>query len=212
MNGGEPAIEPVPAEELARARLAVYGLVGAGLAAPTPAQHAWMGGADFAASLAALCELFGLTSPPTPLVPGEFADHQARYLASFEVGLPAAPVVLLASHYQRREPAPRIIYEHILFYRRFGVRVPARSLEPANHLGHQLAFLMHLDGRLLEGHLDPESLRWARRDFLARHLAWVDRAAFQAMELGLAPVYQALLAVLAAALRQDRELTAEVAG
>jgi hypothetical protein len=201
--------EPVAAEGLAPARLMVYGFVRAALAAPTPEQHAWMSAPAFATALAGLCESFGLDCPPAPLVPAEFADHESRYLASFEVGLPAPPVVLLASHHQRREPAPRIIHEHVLLYRRFGARVPAGSLEPADHLVHQLSFLMRLDRLALEGSVDPGSLRWARGDFLQRHLGWVERAAAQAEEKGLAPVYLycVLLALLAAALRQDRELT-----
>src|SRR5262245_20138521 len=102
----------VAAAELAPARLAVYGFVGAALAGPTHEQHAWMRGPGFAEALAGLCAPFGLCCPPGPLVPEECADHQSRYLASFEVGLPTPPVVLLASHHQRREPAPRIIHEH----------------------------------------------------------------------------------------------------
>src|SRR5262249_15285901 len=158
---------------------------------------------------ARLCEPFGLSCPQAPLVPDEFADHESRYLSSFEVGLPAPPVVLLASHHQRREPAPRVIHEHVLLYRRFGARVPAGSLEPADPLAHQLSFLMRLDRLLLEASVDAGSLRWARGDFLGRHLAWVERAAAQAEEKGLAPVYCVLLALLASALDQDRELTGE---
>jgi hypothetical protein len=54
-------------------------------------------------------------------------------------------VVLRASHYNRREPVPATIHEHVLFYRRFGARLAAGTLEPADHLSNQLAFLIRLD-------------------------------------------------------------------
>jgi TorA maturation chaperone TorD len=137
----------------------------------------------------------------------EWADHESRYLACFEVGLPAAPVPLLASHYQKREPVPRIIHEHILFYRRFGLPGPDREQAPADHLLYQLDFLIRLDELVLQDRIAGSAL-WARQDFLARHVRrWTAEAARQATEKRLPGVYCSLLAVLSAAVNEDLELT-----
>ena len=196
-------------EELAATRLAVYRFLLAALGKPTRGQHAWLAGPDFRAALALACEEFDVPWPGGELVPGAFADHESRYLASFEVGLPGPPVVLLASHYNRKEPVPRTIHEHVLFYKRFGARLAAGNLEPADHLLNELAFLVRLDELLLEGKVDAESVLRARHDFLARQAApWPARATAEAEKNHLPPVYRTLLALLATAVRQDLELTA----
>src|SRR5581483_8334398 len=143
---------------------------------------------------------FGVEAPEGELVPTEWPDHESRYLACFEVGLPSPPVPLLASHYQKREPVPRVIHEHILFYRRFAMPGPDRDQAPADHLVYQLAFLVHLDELLRNGRVAIESALWARQDFLSRHVCrWTAEASRQAAEKHLPGVYQALLALLAAA-------------
>jgi hypothetical protein len=194
-------------EELAESRLAVYCFLLAALDKPTPEQHTWLTGPDFCNGLALLCEEFGLPCPEGELLPREYADHESRYLACFEVGLPGPPVSLLASHYHRKEPAPRIIHEHVLFYKRFGLH-PADNLESADHLLDELAFLIRLDELLLAGRVEAESLLRARCDFLARQAArWPARAAALAEERGLPPVYCTLLTLLAAAVEQDLALS-----
>ncbi len=201
------ATAPVPLEELAPARTAVYRFLQAALAPPTPEQHAWLRGPDFNQALAGLAETFGSPCPGGELVPAAYADHEARYLACFEVGLPAPPVPLLASHYNRREPPQRVLHEHVLFYRCFGLAVSPQSAVPADHLIHQLAFLVRLDE--LVGRVEGPSLLLARRDFLDRHVVrWVKQAAAATEEKHFSPLYRTLLALAAEAFAQDRELTA----
>jgi TorA maturation chaperone TorD len=206
---GESMTAAVPSEGVERARIGVYRFLLSALDRPTPEQHEWMRGPEFRHSLEGLCETFGVDCRDGELVPDEFADHECRYLACFEVGLPAPPVPLLASHYNRREPAPHVIHEHILLYRLFGVQVRATRPEPAGHLVDQLAFLIHLDELSLAGDVERASLLRARHDFLRRHvLRWVPRAADGAAENHLPPVYRTLLALLVRAVEQDDELTA----
>ncbi len=196
-------------EELAEARLAVYRFLMAALDKPTPEQHAWLAGPDFRSALGLVCGEFGLACPGGELVPRSFADFESRYLACFEVGLPRPPVVLLANHYNRQEPAPRTIHEHVLFYKRFGARVAAGNLEPADHLLNELAFLVRLDELILAGGKGAGSVLRARLDFLDRQAArWPGRAAAEAEKKCLPPLYCTLLALVAAAVGQDRELTA----
>lgn len=200
----ENAAADVPA-----VRQAVYRFLRAALGPPSPEQHDWMRSAAFRQSLGALAEAFEVDGPEGELVPEEWADHESRYLACFEVGMPSAPVPLLASHYQTREPAPRIIHEHLLFYRRLGLDGPDHRQAPADHLVYQLDFLIHLDELLVKDRVDAGSALWARQDFLSRHVQrWAAEASRQAQEKRLPGVYRTLLAVLAAAVREDRDQTA----
>jgi hypothetical protein len=205
--------EPSERAGLAEARSAAYRFLLTALDKPTPEQHAWLTGPDFRRALATASAPFALACPEGELFPAAFADHESRYLACFEVGLPEAPVPLLASHYDPREPAQRIIREHALFYRLFGACL-AVDAEPSDHLLNELSFLLRLDGLLLGGETAPGPVVLARRDFLLRQMArWPARAAAAAEEKGLPPVYRALLALLARAVAQDLELSeAAVAG
>jgi DMSO reductase family type II enzyme chaperone len=202
-------VEPeVSACELARSRAAVYRFLLAALDKPSPAQHAWLRGPEFREALALHAEPFGLSCPPGELVPETFADHESRYLACFEVGLPEPPVVLRASHYNRRVPAPATIHEHVLFYRWFGARLAARNPEPADHLANELAFLIRLDQLASASAAARRSVLRARRDFLARHVTrWTAAAATAADEKGLPPIFGFLFGLLARAVEQDLELT-----
>jgi DMSO reductase family type II enzyme chaperone len=206
-----PDVDP---SALADTRTAVYRFLLAALDKPTVAQHAWFSGPEFHRTLERLSEEFGLPPPEGEPAEADAAGHEARYLACFEVGVPEPPVPLLASHYNRREPVPQVIHEHILFYRRFGVRPAAANIEPADHLLSELAFLIRLDDLLRAGVPEAGSVLRARRDFLRRHAAaWPARAAVETEAKHLPGVYRALLALLAAAVGQDLELTeAAVAG
>jgi DMSO reductase family type II enzyme chaperone len=203
-----PALEQTGIEELAGTRQAVYCFLLAALGPPTPEQHAWLSGPDFRNALSLACEEFGLLCPDGLVVPEDRADHESRYLGCFEVGVPGPPVVLQASHYNHHEPVPRIIHEHILFYRRFGARLTAGNREPADHLVNELAFLIWLDELVRQQVVGIESVLRARLDFLNRQAArWPARAAAEAEDKGLPELYCTLLAVLAAAVQQDQELT-----
>ena len=194
--------------DVARSRLAVYRFLLAALDKPTPEQQRWLRGPDFRGSLEALGEAFDLPCPEGELVPPAPADHESRYLACFEVGQPGPPIVLQASHYNRREPIPATVHEHVLFYKRFGTRLAQGNIEPADHLSNELAFLAHLDELLAAGRLEAESVLRARRDFLARQVTrWAGAAAAAAEEKLLPALYRFLLAVLARAAEQDLELT-----
>ena len=198
----------VPPRDVARPRLTVYRFLLAALDKPTPEQQRWLRGPDFRGSLEALGEAFDLPCPEGELVPPAPADHESRYLACFEVGLPQPPVVLQASHYNRREPVPATVHEHVLFYKRFGARPADGNVEPADHLSNELAFLIHLDELLSAGKLEAESVLRARRDILARQVTrWAAAAAGAAEEKYLPALYRFLLAVLARAADQDLELS-----
>jgi TorA maturation chaperone TorD len=187
----------------------VYRFLWSALHHPDEDQHAWMRSEAFSATLSRLLAEFGLPCPEGELVPAESDDHEARFIACFEVGLPAPPVALLASHYNRHAPVPRTIHEHVLFCKQFGLRLPVPG-EPADHLLNELGFLIHLDELYLADRCPSESILLVRRDFLTRHVVrWTGAALHTAAEAHLPVVYVALLALLDAAVRQDLELTEE---
>lgn len=203
-------IEPCPTSvaELREVRQAVYSFLLAAFDRPGPEQHAWIASDEFRQTLRQLCFAFDIALPPAPLAADSAADHEARYIACFDVGLPHPPVPLLASHYNHREPVPATIHEHILFYRRFGACLAKGEHDPADHLRGELAFLLHLDTLLANGQIDEASILYARRDFLTRQVhRWVGQAAAAAETNGLPPLYRTLLALLAAAVEQDLDMT-----
>jgi len=193
---------------LAESRLAVYRFLLAALDQPTPAQHAWLESPAFRHALEQVCEQFDLVVPRNNLAAADSADHEARYIACFEVGLPTPPVVFLASHYNRREPVTAIIHEHKLFYRRFGLNQATDNGAPADHALNELAFLIHLDELLLAGQIEEESILRARHDFLDRHMSrWPAAALSAAKDNGIPQLFVILLGLLAAAVEEDRALS-----
>lgn len=195
-------------EQVATARMAVYQFALKSLDKPSPEQHAWMTEPGYAETLCGLCEQFGAASPPSTGIDDVLADHEANYIAWFEVGMPTPRVVLQASHYNRREPSPRILHEHVLFYRMFDANVGRDNLDQPDHLLNQLAFLVHLDDLASRAPTDARAIAAARRDFLRRHvIALVVHASEAAVKHGAPPAYQALLAILATAVEQDLTLT-----
>lgn len=198
---------PTAPAGLAATRAAVYRVLHQALAKPSPQQHAWFKTAECRQALELLGAQFDVSIPDGALVPEAFPDFESRYIAAFEVGLPEAPVVLLASHYLQHEPAPRVVHEHILFYKRFRMPTLDPSQEAPDHLLNELAFLIHLDDLAQADQADRLSLDWARRDFIDRHPGrWASQAAARAEQRGLPPLYRALLNLLATALRDDRAL------
>lgn len=188
-------------------RAAVYRLLLTALDKPTPEQHAVLLGSGFRESLALLCGQFDTPFPGGEFVPATYPDFESRYLATFEVGLPEAPVVLLASHHIQHEPAPRVVHEHILFYKHFRYAPMDETGEAADHLLNELRFLVHLDQLRERGSSSADSLDRARRDFLDRHLLrWIPCASDRAAERGIAAFYQSVLTLLAAVVREDRML------
>jgi TorA maturation chaperone TorD len=188
--------------DLAPVRSAAYRFLLAALECPDERNHDWLTGPDFRRGLELLCHHFDVPMPEGDLFPPRREDAQSLFLSCFEVGLKGPPVPLLASHYNRHEPVPATIHEHILFYRRFGATVPRESPNPPDHVQHELAFLIHLDDLWHDGRIDAASSSRARLDFLTRQLArWVGRAAAAAADLP--PVYLALLRVLDRAVHDD---------
>lgn len=193
---------------LADARLAVYRLLLSALEVPSPEQFAWLRSREFHDALSAAAAQFDVALPDGDWFGTDASDHEARWIATFEAGLPTPAVPLLASHYNRTEPTPRLLHEHVLMYRRFGRKPADGAVEPADHALNELSFLIHLDEMLADaGDDEAESILRARRDFLKRHAAaWPARAAEQAASADVPPIYRALVELLAAAVEQDLEL------
>lgn len=169
---------------------------------PSPEQHAWLRSME---CRNAWRELAGASGAVESLdVPEAFDDYAERFIATFDVGTPAPPVPLIESHYNKREPIPRILHENILFYRQFGVQLRDSALESADHLRHQLEFARHLLTYLAEmetqgDHDRAGQARQACREYTRRHLcSWLPEAVVAAADVPLTMAQPALQ--LAAAL------------
>lgn len=164
---------------------------------PSPDQHAWL--------LSPECqemwnEIAGCTEGALSRleVPEGYDDYCERFIATFDVGTPAPPVPLIESHYNKREPIPKILHENILFYRQFGLQLRDSSLESADHLRHQLEFVQHLleyHARLTEtgAFADAKQVARALCDYANRHLrSWLPEAVGCAVDAPLQFAHQAL--------------------
>ncbi|MBM3497518.1 MAG: hypothetical protein FJX74_02500 [Armatimonadetes bacterium] len=115
--------------------------------------------------------------------PGEPSEYEQAFIAAFEVGLPDPPCPLIESHWNRTGPAPEVLHENLLFFRRFGLELRSSANEPADHLRHQLEFLCYLCGLEadLRGADDADraaQIALGREEFLDRHVrCWLPPAA-----------------------------------
>ena len=116
-------------------------------------------------------------------LPSDAAAYESAFIAAFDAGAPRPLVPVFESHYNKREPVPRILHENVLFHQSFGLRLRHAGSETSDHLRHQLEFigrLYHMEAEELGGRCDPEILaqiRAGRRDFLDRHLlSWLPEA------------------------------------
>lgn len=192
----------------ASARIALYGFVLAIFDKPSLQQHGWLTSSDFAETLRGLCDRFGIEPPDGAWVDWSADEHESTYLACFEVGLPTPKVVLQASHYNRRAPAPRIIHEHQRLYRLFDAKLARLNLDQQDHLLNELAFLIHLDELVLGGARDLGAIVGARRDFVGKHVRdHVVSALEKACSPGVPRVYAVTLDLLACALEEDFALS-----
>lgn len=158
---------------------------------PTPDQHVWLLSLECQELWSVLCSDFeGL--PSQLEVPVEYNDYAERYIATFDVGTPTPPVPLIESHYNKRDPIPRILHENILFYRQFGLQLRDSALESADHLRHQLEFVRHLLAYRSQLETDKQvteagQVTQALKDYASRHLiSWLPEAITCAEEAPLA--------------------------
>jgi len=113
--------------------------------------------------------------------------YREEFIAAFEVGMPEPPCPLIESHWNKREPVPRVLHENILYHKQFGLSLKTSANESADHLRHQLEFIHYLchveAGQAAAGRVPDEGYAASRRDFLARHLlSWVPAAAVSLAE------------------------------
>lgn len=151
--------------------------------APGAAQWAWLNSTETRADWARWTAAVELAAGTAPDLPDDPAAYETEFIAAFEAGVPNAPVPLIESHYNRRDPVPRLLHENILFYRAFGLQLKDSSAETSDHLRHQLEFVAWLLELEADRADDAEAgerrdqLRRGRAEYAARHLlSWLPRA------------------------------------
>ncbi len=150
---------------------------------PTDAQWAWLHDPSMAAAWNLLATHLKAEVPNEMPLPDTRPIYEQTFLSTFEVGMPAPLCPLIESHWHRSEPAPKVLYENILFYKQFGLQLRAGANETADHLCHQSEFIYYLCLRESEWRQDQgrsamaDSCARGRADFLARHLmTWLPLA------------------------------------
>jgi TorA maturation chaperone TorD len=149
---------------------------------PSTKQHEWLLSSECQCGWRELSGIFELGVSHLA-VPRDYGEYAEQFIATFDVGTPNPPVPLIESHYNKRDPIPRILHENILFYRQFGLQLRDSAMENADHLRHQLECAQHLlqyRARLETSGPTSEAAQatHALRDFVTRHLSsWVGEAA-----------------------------------
>lgn len=166
--------ESSPSEGMAAAFLFAHDL----FRFPTAAQWEWLTSPQAAAFESELGRRLGLHRAAGALLPVTAGVYEEQFIAAFEAGVPHAPVPLIESHYNKRDPVPRILHENILFHRAFGLALRDSAAETSDHLRHQLEFVAHLyriETPAIEDAL--ASVRLGRAQFIERHLlSWLPAA------------------------------------
>jgi TorA maturation chaperone TorD len=187
--------------EMAGAWLFVHDL----FRSPDERQWEWLSSSDVLAARRRLGEALGVKPPEE--WPASPRSYESEFIAAFDAGAPTPLIPLLESHYNKREPVPKILHENILFYSAFGLKLKDSAAETADHLRYQLEFVGYLyrlesrgdcepdrssgpsqPGQLATARADADSLahgcsqiRAARRDYVSRHLlSWLPAACHKA--------------------------------
>lgn len=167
--------------------------------APGAKQWEFLTSEETRATWSALAPALGL--PAEMGLPSAAAEYEAAYIETFDAGLPHPPVPLVESHYNKRDPLPKVLHENILYHHAFGLNLLASSDQTSDHLLHQLEFVAYLfrleqtgcaersssdvertdtDGRREDRaeHAERiEQIGRAREDFIGRHLlSWIPLA------------------------------------
>lgn len=116
--------------------------------------------------------------------PNSLEEYEETFITLFEAGLPHPICPLIESHWNKKDPIPKILHENILFYHTFGLELKEEAKETADHLRFQLEFYSHLTKLLAnEDYIDEmndktSQILQARTDYLHRHLlSWIPFAA-----------------------------------
>lgn len=154
--------------------------------APGADQWTWLTSEPVAAFWKELVAALELQDAALEL-PDSAQRYEIEFIEAFEAGAPNPPVPLIESHYNKRDPVPKILHENILYYQTFGLRLKSSANETADHLRHQLEFVGYLcrlevselSGANREEYL--QQIRQARQEYVERHLlSWLPKAAERA--------------------------------
>lgn len=157
---------------------------------PTSAQWEWITQTDVRTALGVLFQQYGITNgQDANLYPASYEEYEESYIRLFEVGAPCPDCPLIESHWNKKDPTPKVLHENILFYKAFGLRMKKEAEETSDHLRFQLEFYRHLITLAAETADSPEradhyqQIMQARRDYLQRHLVnWVPLAVEKVIE------------------------------
>ncbi len=155
---------------------------------PCEEQIRWLHEPRVKIALDLLCHHLEVPVSPAKFIPKRNSDYEETYLCIFEVGFPHPLCPLIESHWNQRDPIPKILHENILFYKQFGLEPQPTANETVDHLRFQLEFLVYLyqlQSQCMLGEESSEhveSITQARKDFLERHLCYWLPLAVEALQ------------------------------
>lgn len=149
---------------------------------PCPGQWAWLTSQPAPAAWMILAGRSNIDNCLVLPLPATYDEYAVDFVSTFEVGMPQPPCPLIESHWNKRDPVPRVLHENMLYYKQFGLALRSSANETADHLRHQLEFMHYLCRKESEA-LAVEQLEivgqfaQARSDYVARHLGyWLPQA------------------------------------
>jgi DMSO reductase family type II enzyme chaperone len=213
-----------PEAKQASGRSGLYSLLARTLTVPDESFHAALAENSLAGMVAELAaELpYPLPAPDLALAgPLPFAEFQADYLASFEVGVKGPPCPLYEGAFRKDTGRKAVMEELLRFYDYFGLKMSDKVRDLPDLLATELEFMHYLaflEAKVLQdrenGSFGRQDLLRAQRDFLARHLAaWTPPLARKAEARGAPMLYCRLLNFLCAFVAAElKYLEQEIAG
>jgi len=143
----------------------------------------------------------------------KYADYEAAYIGTFDVGIPEPPVPLFESAHDKSKPAQEIALENTWFYDVLGLKWNSSCAVP-DYLITQLEFLAAVRYALDQA---PDAaaratLAHLETDFLNRHLLnWLPKAAAR-LNAGSPSVFGPVLSLLCVFLKTRRDQALDACG
>lgn len=192
----------------AGARSRLYSLLSGAFSFPTEAffEAASAGalGRDLEEAAAALAAPLALPAGLLRPDAGTYAEFQADYIESFEVGAAGPPCPLYAGVYLGGRN--QVWEELIRFYNLFGLHLSPENRDLPDHISTELEFMHFLAWKdVVSGSAKATaSLQIAQRDFLERQLfKWLAPLAKRAEKKGAPAFYRALIDLTSAFVASD---------
>jgi len=158
--------------------------------------------------------LAGAVAQSLATAPESYGEFESEYIRLFDVGAAGPPCPLYGGVYGGDRM--KVMEDAVRFYNFFALRLAPTLHELPDHITTELEFLHYLtfrEAEACERGVDPESLRRAERDFLARHLCrWVPKLRARLAKQTTYPFFPALVGFAEAYFAADHAYATGIVG